>query len=459
MSTTPNRSDAPAIDPVKDKKQIRRVIASSYLGSTIEFYDFILYATAASLVFGPVFFANLDPMMATVASYMTFATGYLARPIGGVLFGHFGDRVGRKRMLLISMTTMGVVSVLIGFVPPIETWGAVMLLVLRALQGIAIGGEWGGAALMSLEHAETKSRGLAASFANAGGPMGAFLGTAALALFALLPEDDFLAWGWRIPFFFSAVLLVIGLYIRMKITESPVFEAAVALQDAGRAAKKPLPVLEVLRRPRTLLTVGIVGMGAFAIQALFSTFVITYAVLNGTDRSTALWAFAFSQLFATVTIPVFAALSDRFGRRPVMLAGLLLMPLLAFPLFSMLGSGQTWSVVVAFLVALSLFQSMTFGPMAAFLGENFSTTSRYTGASLGYQIAALLGGGFTPVFASTIFAAGDGDVTGVIWYLIGICMLSALVLIFLARESNEADIGPEDAQQRSAADPAPAGTH
>jgi MFS family permease len=423
-------------DAVHDPKQVKRVIASSFLGSTIEYYDFILYATASSLVFGPVFFANLDPALALVASYLTFATGYLARPIGGIVFGHFGDRIGRKRMLMISMATMGVVSVLIGLVPPIETWGAVMLLVLRALQGIAIGGEWGGAALMALEHSPTKNRGFAASFANAGGPMGAFLGTAALALFALLPEDQFLSWGWRVPFLFSAVLLVVGLYVRAKVAESPVFKAAVEIQAEGKKAKDPMPVLQVLRRPRTLLTVGLVGMGGFAIQATFSTFAISYSAAQGVPHSVGLWAFALSQLVAAVSIPTFAALSDRLGRRPVMLAGLLLMAVLAYPIFMMLGSGNTLAVFLAFIIALPLCQSLTFGPLAAYLGENFATGSRYTGASLGYQIASLLGAGFTPVIVSSLFAASDGNVMSTVVYVVAVCLLSALVLFFLARESS-----------------------
>jgi MFS family permease len=423
-----------------DPRQVKRVIASSFLGSTIEYYDFILYATASSLVFGPVFFATLDPLTGLVASYLTFATGYLARPLGGIVFGHFGDRLGRKRMLMISMAIMGVVSVLIGLVPPIEIWGAVMLLVLRALQGIAIGGEWGGAALMALEHSPTKNRGFAASFANAGGPMGAFLGTAALALFALLPEEQFLSWGWRVPFLFSAVLLVIGLYVRAKVVESPIFEAAVEIQAEGKKAKDPLPVLQVLRRPRILFTVGLVGMSAFVIQATFSTFAISYSAAEGVPKSVGLWAFAVSQLIAAVTIPAFAAVSDRFGRRPVMLTGLLLMAVLTYPVFVLLGSGSTLAVFGAFIIALPLCQSLTFGPLAAYLGENFATGSRYTGASLGYQIASLLGAGFTPVIVSSLFAASNGNILPTVGYVAVMCLVSAAVLLFAARESSRKNL-------------------
>lgn len=422
------------------KRQFRRVVLSSYLGSTIEFYDFILYATASSIVFGPVFFAGMDPLLATFASYLTFATGYLARPLGGVIFGHYGDRVGRKKMLVISMTVMGVASVLVGLVPAVPIWGAVALLVLRAVQGIAIGGEWGGAALMSMEHAGAKNRGFAASFANAGGPAGAFLGTAALALFALLPEEDFLSWGWRIPFLFSVVLLVLGLYVRSKVSESPIFEAALELEATKTGAKRAVPIVEVLRRPKTVLIIGVVGMGSFVLQALFSTFAITYATSSGISKSEGLWAFAICQLLATAAIPAFAALSDRVGRRPVIFVGLALGAAMIYPVFGLLGSGSFGLVLLAFIIQLTLCQSMTFGPMAAFLGENFGTTSRYTGASLGYQLASLLGAGFTPVIVSGIYAAQGGAISGVIWYAVILCAVSALVLLFFTKESSNSDI-------------------
>lgn len=428
----------------EQRRELRKVITSSFVGSMIEFYDFILYATASALVFGPVFFSTLEPQLAMVASYLTFAVGYISRPIGGIVFGHFGDKFGRKKALLTSMVIMGVVSILVGLVPPIETWGAFMLIILRALQGIAIGGEWGGAALMSLEHAGKKNRGFAASFANAGGPFGAFLGTAALALFALLPEDDFLSWGWRIPFLFSAALLLVGLYVRLKVSESPLFEEAQRKKKAANAVAPKIPLFQVFRRPGTLLLVGLSGVGAFGIQAMFSTFGIKYAESTGTSASVALWAFAISQLVAAFTIPLFAAFSDRLGRRPVMISGLLLMSFLAFPIYWMLGQGSAALTILGFLIALPIFQSLTFGPMAAFLGESFGTTARYTGASLGYQIASLLGAGFTPAIVASIFAAQGGSISGAVWYLIGLCTVSAIVLAFFVRESGNVDISAND---------------
>src|SRR6476646_9577875 len=220
---------------VDRKREMRRVIFSSYLGSAVEFYDFLLYGTAAALVFPTVFFSGLDEFASVIFSFGTFAAGYLARPLGGVIFGHFGDRVGRKKMLVLTMLIMGTASFLIGLVPGASVlgpWGAVILILLRICQGLAVGGEWGGAALMALEHADARKRGFYASFVNAGAPSGALLGSLMLGLFALLPEDQFLSWGWRVPFLLSAVLLALGLYVRSKVSESPVFQQALAESEA-----------------------------------------------------------------------------------------------------------------------------------------------------------------------------------------------------------------------------------
>ena len=343
LSERPESQSVKQAQPaVRNRREVRRVVLSSYLGSTIEFYDFLLYATAAAIVFAPVFFSNLSPVAGTIASMGTFAVGYLARPLGGVIFGHFGDRHGRKSMLLISMTIMGVASFLIGLVPPasmIGSWGAICLVVLRLCQGIAVGGEWGGAALMSLEHVGGKGRGFAASFTNAGAPTGSLLGTVALAIVALLPEDDFLSWGWRIPFLLSAVMLVVGLYVRVKVSESPMFAEAAkkeaAKNESSKAkskAKKPLPLLSILKRPRNLLLVAFGCMASFGIQTMFTTFAIGYAANSGITRTQSLVAFAICQFFAIFTLLAFARLSDRVGRRPVMLFGLTAFAVLIYPI-------------------------------------------------------------------------------------------------------------------------------
>ncbi|MDR7304350.1 MFS transporter [Haloactinomyces albus] len=432
----------PASSPNQRRKEVRRVVLSSYLGSTIEFYDFILYATAASLVFGPVFFANLSPALGIITSYATFAVAYLSRPLGGIIFGHFGDVLGRKKMLILSMSIMGGASTLIGLIPPIETWGAVMLIVLRVCQGIAVGGEWGGAALMSLEHVKGAHRGFAASFTNAGAPTGAALGTVALAIAGLLPEEQFLAWGWRIPFLLSAVMLGIGLFVRARVSESPLFREAVQQQEKQEKARKKerIPLVSVLKRPKNLILCGLVCMAGFAMQALFSTFAINHAAEHGVARSQALAAFAICQFAAIFFILLFAWISDRIGRRPVMLAGLVTMIVVTYPVFAMLESGSFPLVIAAFLISLSLCQSATFGPLPAFVSEQFGTRARYTGASLGYQLASLLGAGFTPVIVATLAASAGGSVSGVMLYLVAICLASAAILLLFVTESKDNDL-------------------
>jgi MFS family permease len=418
-------------------KEFRRVIWSSYVGSTIEFYDFLLYATAASLVFGPVFFAGLDPVAATIASYGTFAAGYLARPLGGAVFGHFGDRLGRKRMLVVSMTLMGVASFLIGVIPPasaIGSWGAIILVLLRICQGVAVGGEWGGAALMSLEHAEKGRRGFAASFTNAGAPTGSVLGTLMMtAVSGALTDEQFLSWGWRIPFLLSAVLLAVGLYVRAKVSESALFQAALA-----RPVRQSPPILQVFRRPRTVVLVALGCCGSFAIQILFATFAITYASTHGTPRSTALLYFAVVAFVAIFVVLLTGRLSDRVGRRPVMVTGFVAFAALVFPIFGWLGSGNAALVFLAFLLGL-VCQSLTYGPMAAFISEQFGTRVRYTGASIGYQLATLIGAGMTPIVLASLYASSGKSTTPVAWLLVGVCAVS-VAAIAVTRETRHNDL-------------------
>ncbi|GAA5156497.1 MFS transporter [Amycolatopsis dongchuanensis] len=410
----------------------RRAVLSSFLGSTIEYYDFALYATASSLVFGPVFFASLSPLVATVASYATLAAGFVARPVGGLVFGHFGDRLGRKRMLVVSMTAMGAASALIGVIPAVPTWGATLLVLLRVVQGVAIGGEWGGAALLSAEHAPEHRRGLAASFTMAGSPTGTVLGAVALALAGLLPVHQFLSWGWRIPFLFSAVLLAVGLFVRTKVAESPVFREA-----APQAERRRPPFIEVLRRPRAVIVVFLSCLAGFAIQAMFATYGVTYSAGHGLTRSAALLAFAISQALAIPGTLGAAWLSDRYGRRPIMLAGLAGMVVLTYPVFLMLGSGRFALVLTALVLALALCQGVAFGPVAAFISEQFPTHVRYTGVSLGYQTASVVGAGFTPLVVAALAANTHGSTTALMVYLVGLCLGSGLVIALCTKETKD----------------------
>ncbi len=429
---------AAAMSAARRRKEVRRVVLSSYLGSTIEYYDFLLYTTAASLVFGPVFFSDLEPLAATVASFGTFAAGYVARPLGGAVFGHFGDRFGRKRMLVVAMTVMGVASFLIGLIPPaalIGSWAAVVLVVLRVGQGIAVGGEWGGAALMALEHSDTERRGFAASFTNAGAPSGAVLGTLMMALFSGLPREQFLSWGWRIPFLFSALLLVVGLFVRARVSESPIFQAAMAETPC---TKPSVPILQVLRRPKNLLLTAFGCSASFAMQILFATFALTYAANLGADRQTLLLCFGLASVTQIFSVVGFARVSDSLGRRPVMISGFALFSVLLYPILHWLASGNTVLVFVAFFVGLTC-HGMTYGPMAAFISEQFGTTARYTGASLGYQLATLVGAGLTPMVLTSLYTVSGRDITSVVWLLVGACSISAVFLL-VTRESKDNDL-------------------
>lgn len=420
---------------------LRRVILSSYLGSTIEFYDFLLYGSAAALVFPTVFFSGLDPLTSLLFSFGTFAAGYLARPVGAVLFGHFGDRVGRKKMLVVTMFVMGIASFLIGLLPgsaAIGGWAGVLLVTLRIVQGVALGGEWGGAALMALEHSGGGRRGLAASFVNAGAPSGTVLGSLLLGLSALMPPEQFFSWGWRIPFLFSAVLLAVGLWVRSRVAESPVFVRAMADGEARRRSRPRLPLWSVLRRPRVLLLTTLSATAAFAFQTGMATFGQAYAVQSGTARPAVLLAnsgAAFVGIFGVVTA---GRLSDRYGRRPLIFTATVLWVLLAYPILSLLGSGDVRLVFLGFLIGVVLF-SQIYGPLAAFMTEQFATGARYTGSSLGYQLATLIGGAFTPAILTSLYAGSGRSITPVALYLGAAGAVSA-VTVLIIREGNRVDL-------------------
>lgn len=285
-----------------DRALLRRVALSSLLGTAIEYYDFLVYGTMSALVFGWVFFPESNPAVATIAAFGTLAAGYLARPVGGILFGHFGDRLGRKTMLVVAMVLMGVASFLIGVLPTYAAIGVaapILLVTLRVIQGVAIGGEWGGATLMVTEHAEPHRRGFWNGVMQMGSPIGSLLSVAVVTLITLLPDDDFLGWGWRLPFLVSVLLLAIGVYVRLSISESPVFEAARA-----EPATKRLPVVEVVRKPRTLLLACAVGIGPFALTALISTYMISYATAIGYHRTDVMTALIFTSLTGLIAIPL-----------------------------------------------------------------------------------------------------------------------------------------------------------
>ncbi|MFD4635823.1 MFS transporter [Lentzea sp. NPDC058436] len=429
--------------------QLRRAVTSSFLGSVIEYYDFLLYATASAIVFNKVFFSSLDPLVGTIASFGTFATGYLARPIGGILFGHYGDLLGRKKMLVLTMSLMGVASFLIGLLPTYAQVGWLApagLILLRVVQGISVGGEWGGAVLMSAEHA-TSRRGLWASFTNAGAPCGMVLSTAALTgTAALVGEQAFLEWGWRVPFLLSVVLLGIGLFVRMKVEETPVFQAE----------RKPgsMPLLDVLRNhPRTLaLGIG-VGLAAFVAQSTLTTFVLAYGVQAGESRQMILNALTLSSALAVLGIIGWSAASDRFGRRPVVLVGAVLMAVFGFTLFPLVDNGY---VVIALVLGQAVIHPMMYGPLAALYSELFNTGSRYTGASLGYQLAGL-GAGLAPLlFAQVQRSYGTGAIP---FILAAFCLLTVVCTVILRETSRTSLTGDRDAERGTGQLATPPSTH
>ncbi|MER5736996.1 MFS transporter [Streptomyces sp. NPDC002262] len=427
-------SAAPSPDPA----QLRRVALSSLLGTVIEYYDFLLYGTMAALAFGPLFFPGDDPVTGTIAAFGTLAAGYVARPLGGAVFGHFGDRLGRRSMLVLTMVLMGLASFLIGVLPTYETIGVaapVLLVLFRVVQGVAIGGEWAGATLMVVEHADPRRRGLWSGLMQMGSPLGFLLSTVAVALVSLLPRAAFLEWGWRLPFLFSAVLLAVGLYVRLSVTESPLFRQAAGKGPGGA------PLARVLRGPRTLLLACGVGIGPFALTALISTYMLSYATGIGYATSEVMTGLVFTSLAGLVSIPLFSALSDRVGRRAVVLGGAAGAVVLAFPVYALVDT-RVPALLVAGMVLGQVVQSAMYAPLGPLLSELFGTRVRYTGASLGYQLAALVGGGFTPLLAGALLADRAGSAP--LALLAVVCGLVTALAIWRTAETRGRDLSGED---------------
>ena len=417
---------------------IARVVLASFIGTSIEWYDFFLYGTAAALVFNRLFFPTLDPLAGTMASLATYAVGFFARPLGGIVFGHYGDKLGRKTMLVTTLLMRGLSTFLIGTLPTYEQIGAlapVALVALRFVQGLGVGGEWGGAVLLAVEHGHRGRRGFYGSSAQAGVPAGLLLANAAFAAVAALPEEQLLDWGWRVPFLAGAVLLGLGLFIRLHILETPLFAQAQAEQ-----ATSSRPLLDLLRNyPRNLL----LAMGArFAENAsfyVFTVFIYVYASeARGFARNTILAGVLLASALQLFSIPAFAALSDRLGRRPVYLAGALSLGLFAFPFFWLVDSGVPVLIWLALIVALTAVAAM-YGPQAAFFSELFGTTVRYSGASLGSQLAAPFAGGLAPLIATVLLGWSGGQPWPVALYMIGMVLIT-FCSVFLAVETVQRDL-------------------
>ncbi|MEE2523638.1 MFS transporter [Pseudarthrobacter sp. J75] len=419
------------------KKDTKRALVSSFLGSTVEYYDFLLYGAAAGLVFPKLFFpADMDPGLGTALSFVILLVGYVSRPIGGILFGHFGDKFGRKSMLFITLMMMGGVSVAIGLMPTYQAIGVaapLTLVFLRLIQGLAVGGEWAGATLMAAEHVKDRNRGFAASIAVTGGPTGSVLATLILGLFAGLPDEAFLSWGWRIPFLLSAALVVIGLYLRYRVSESPDFEKARAAGEVHTG----VPIVRVLKKYPLSTVFGILAAaGPLFMQALLAVWAVPYVAAQGiVPRQDALMMLTASSVVHIFAIPFFAWLSDIYGRRPVMLAGAAVSVALIFPMFALFNSGSYWLVALAFMVGNPIIQASMYGPIGAFLAEKYQTQDRYTGVSLSFQMGSLVGAGTAPLMATMLMGLGNGGGTNnIAWYFIGLIAIAALS-VFLSKET------------------------
>jgi MFS family permease len=417
-----------------DSKMRRRALWSSYLGSAIEYYDFLLYGIAAALVFPTVFFA-LDPAAATLASFATLAAGYVARPLGAIFFGHYGDRIGRKKMLMMTLYLMGLASFLMGVLPSYAQVGLaapVALVALRLVQGFAVGGEWAGATLLSMEHAGKKSRGFAASIVGSGAPTGAVMATLVLMPFAAMGEGSFLSWGWRMPFLLSALLVGLAIYLRRAVTETPDFVAMAEARSKAPAAKAQIPLLVVFRSYPREVTSGVLGtLACLAMTTLTATFMINYAItVGGHPRSEALGMLTIVNVLHIFTIPGFAILSDRIGRKPVMLTGAIAGAVLIFPILWLIGLGTPLTLLLGLALANPLVHAMMGGPISAWLGEKFAADIRYSGMAVTFQLGSTLSAGFAPLIATWLLMRGGGsDPTGVGIFYVALCAVSALAFL------------------------------
>jgi metabolite-proton symporter len=430
-----------ALPEAEHSVQLRKAVIASTIGTAIEWYDFFLYGTAAGLVFGKLFFPNQDPLSATLLAFGTYFIGFVGRPIGAAIFGHYGDRIGRKATLIATLLFMGLATFAIAFVPTYESigiWGAVLLTLLRAIQGIGVGGEWGGSILLSMEWSRTHNqRGLVASWPQFGVPCGLLLSTLAVTVFSSWSGDQFLVWGWRIPFALSIILVGIGLWIRLGILETPVFQK---LLDTKKIEKAP--ILEVIKKqPKEIILSALLRMSEQAPFYIFTAFIFAYAV--GTlhmSRNLILGAVMVAACVSFVTIPLCGHISDKIGRKNMYLIGVVTMGLFGFLYFGMVDTAIPSAVFIAIVLSL-IPHDMQYGPQAALIAESFTPRLRYSGASLGYQLASLIAGGPAPLIATALFAAYHTGYAIAIY--IAACALISLVSAALMPDYTGKDISAE----------------
>jgi len=407
--------------PVR-RESVRRVAFASMIGTTIEWYDFFIFGTASALVFGQLFFPDFSELAGTLAAFATFAVGFIARPVGGLLFGHIGDRIGRKTTLVVTLTMMGLATFAMGLMPTfaaIGIWAPILMVVLRFAQGMAVGGEWGGAVLMAVEHSDKKRRGFFGSFAQVGSAVGGLMSTGMFLLMQQLPEDDFLAWGWRVPFLVSIALVGVGLFIRLRIMESPVFTQ---VKETHRTVK--VPVVELMRKDsrNVLLAAGMYLAHGVLFYAM-TVYTLAYTTSEyGLAENRYLVGVTAAGAVQILTIPTWGILSDRLGRRPVIIFGTLFIAVFAIPLNFMITSQVTVLAWVAVVVSICIGHNAVYSPTAALYSEMFPAHVRYSGASIGYQLGGAIAG-FVPLIATALVGAAGGSY----WPIAALIAVSALI--------------------------------
>jgi len=433
--------DATPLTSSEHQVQLRRAVIASTIGTTIEWYDFFLYSTITGLVFAKLFFPHSDPWVGTLEAFAIYAVGFIARPIGAAIFGHFGDRIGRKSTLIATLLLMGLATFAVALVPTyasIGIWGAVILTVLRFIQGVGVGGEWGGSVLMSMEWARSDhSRGLVASWPQFGVPCGLFLANLAVLAFSQMSGEQFLTWGWRIPFALSLVMVGVGLYIRMSILETPVFAKLLAERKIDRT-----PMLTVIKRhPKEILLSALARMAEQAPFYIFTAFIFSYGIDTlHVSRNFLLTAVLSASMLSFISIPLFGHLSDRIGRKNMYIAGAAATGVFGFIYFAMLNTGSETIIFLAVILSL-VPHDMMYGPQAALIAESFTGRLRYSGASLGYQLASVIAGGPAPLIATWLF--GTYHSAFAIAVYIAICAIITLIATALMTDYTGRDISGE----------------
>jgi metabolite-proton symporter len=437
--------DAHALTASEHQVQLRRAVIASTIGTAIEWYDFFLYSTVTGLVFAKLFFPHSDPWVGTLEAFGIYAVGFIARPVGAAIFGHYGDRIGRKSTLIATLLLMGLATFAVALVPTYETigvWGAVLLTILRFIQGVGVGGEWGGSVLMSMEWARTdSSRGFIASWPQFGVPCGLFLANLAVLAFSQMSGEQFLAWGWRIPFGLSLLLVGVGLYIRMGILETPIFAKLLAERKIDRT-----PMLTVIKRhPKEILLSAFARMAEQAPFYIFTAFVFSYGIETlHMSRNFLLTAVLSASLLSFLSIPFFGHLSDRIGRKTMYMIGAAVTGIFGFAYFAMLNTGSATIIFIA--VVLSLVpHDMLYGPQAALIAESFTGRLRYSGSSLGYQLASIIAGGPAPLIATWLFGTYHSSFPIAIY--IAVCALITLIATAMMTDYTGKDISGEYAQR------------